>query len=134
MEKKKVIQNKDERIKDLKKLWSLFLKDPDAHDEELGSISEYGLCFDYVPAGTFHDQKSGYFRYQLSWGGPGDEFRFYCDPAFSPYKITYAYLDWFDGMEIELEGKDFNLLKEIFENFFVESGTAAQVLQTGKEV
>jgi len=133
MKRKKVIQNKNERIKDLRTLWNLYLEDPDAQDEELGNIFEYGLCFDYVPAGTFRDQKRGYFCYQLSWGGPSDEFRFYCGPDLKVDKITYAYLDWFDGMEITLRGKDFELLKEIFEMFFVDSGTAKAALEKAME-
>ena len=65
-------------------------------------ILEYPLCFDYVEADTFgtHD---AYHRYQMSWGGPQDEIRFYVvsDVEFS-YKVTYAFLDWYDSAEIDI--------------------------------
>ena len=71
-------------------------------DEEGGetNLYEYGLSFDYVKPGTFgDDQPEGYWRYQLSWGGPSDEFRFFISPGgtLPPYKITYHFMDWFDG-------------------------------------
>ena len=60
-------------------------------DEE---IREYPLCFDYVEADTLGTHEA-YHRYQMSWGGPQDEIRFYNDN-----KVTYAFLDWYDGAEI----------------------------------
>ena len=33
------------------------------------------LCFDYVKPHSFKDQVEGYWRMQLSWGGPSDELR-----------------------------------------------------------
>ena len=65
-------------------------------------IKDYPLSFDYVEANTFgkHD---AYHRYQMSWGGPQDEIRFYVvsDAEFS-HKVTYAFLDWGDGAEIDI--------------------------------
>ncbi len=89
--------------------------------ENLGCFTEYGLSFDYVPEGTFKEQDEAYFRYQLSWGGPSDEFRFYVNPDFSCHRIEYWFLDWFDGAEIVLEGEGRTLLKEIYE-FYREMG------------
>lgn len=67
-------------------------------DDPYRAFSEYGLSFDYVAPGTFERQREGYWRYQLSWGGPSDEFRFYAsDPQSDCYKIQYWFLDWFDG-------------------------------------
>ena len=54
--------------------------DEDGNVPDLGNIFEYGLSFDYVTPGTFKSQVGGYFRYQLSWGGPSDEIRFYATP------------------------------------------------------
>lgn len=65
--------------------------------EELGAFAHYALGFDYVAPGTFDDQKEGYFRYQLSWGGPSDEFRFFVNPDLSCHRVEYWFLDWFDG-------------------------------------
>ena len=85
--------------------------------EDLGTFNEYGLCFDYVTAGTFKDQEQGYFRYQLSYGGPSDEFRFYTDAERNCYCIEYWFMDWYDGAHRELTGDDKDLLQSIFSNF-----------------
>tara|TARA_R100001530_G_scaffold127257_1_gene96421 strand:+ start:198 stop:581 length:384 start_codon:yes stop_codon:yes gene_type:complete len=67
-------------------------------------VNESGLCFDRVEAGTFEGQRAGYWRWQLSWGGPSEEFR-----LFDNGDLEYWYLDWFDGAKVDV--KD-----EIFEN------------------
>ena len=69
-------------------------------------IKDYPLSFDYVEADTFgtHD---AYHRYQMSWGGPQDEIRFY-DPfnsTFNEGKVVYAFLDWYDGAEIDIKAE-----------------------------
>lgn len=110
------------RISDLKILWNLYNSGNDESDPDLGTFNEYGLCFDYVAPNTFNHQRKGYFRYQLSWGGPSDEFRFYVDENFNITKIEYAFLDWFDGATKELTGKNFELMEEIY-NFFKEIGS-----------
>ncbi len=84
---------------------------------------EYGLSFDYVAPGTFTDQEQGYFRYQLSWGGPADEFRFFVNPDLTCYRIEYWFLDWGDGAKKHLSGEDNTLLMEIWREF-EETGTA----------
>jgi len=70
--------------------------------DDLSSFFDYGLCFDYVEFGTFDDQEEDYFRYQLSYGGPSDEFRFYEDGT-----IIYVYLDWFSGVGFDVTHEDF---------------------------
>lgn len=91
----------------------------------IGTFEDYGLSFDYVPEGTWKDQKEGYFRYQLSWGGPSDEFRFFVNPSFKLHRIEYWFLDWFDGADVVLEGDDEKLLEEIFE-MFRDTGTVEE--------
>jgi len=72
-------------------------------NEEYGSFYDYGLSVDYVEPGTFDGQNEGYGRYQLSWGGPSDELRFFFSPRGNvPYRIEYWYMDWFDGASIEI--------------------------------
>src|SRR4030042_934462 len=95
--KGRINEHLDDRISDLEKLWSAYKEDPEKSLDDLGNFNEYGLSFDYVAPNTFEDQRRGYFRYQLSWGGPSDEFRFYCDETLEPYRIEYWFLDWFDG-------------------------------------
>ena len=81
------------------------------------SRNEYGLSFDYVAPNTFNDQEIGYFRYQISWGGPSEEIRFYVDYGKNPYKIEFWFLDWFTGHGIKLDGEYLDIAKEIFQDF-----------------
>ena len=50
-----------------------------------------GLCFDYVDDVDRGNCRS-YWRWQLSWGGPADEFRLFKDGT-----IKYWFFDWYDG-------------------------------------
>lgn len=62
--------------------------------------SHYGLAFDYVEPGTFEDQDEGYWRYQISYGGPSEEIHFYAtmgQHGYQTHRIEFWYLDWFDG-------------------------------------
>jgi hypothetical protein len=104
-------------IEDLRRVWNAYNgeSDPD-YDEE--SLYDYGLSFDYVMPHTFGDeQKEGHFRYQLSWGGPSDEFRFYVGPGYKVYRIEYVFQDWFDGAKRTLSGDDYDLLLDIYQWF-----------------
>lgn len=109
------------RIEDLKELWEKYQKGEDEPE-----IYEYGLAFDYVAPDTFREQPEGYFRYQISWGGPSDEFRFFTNPNFSVHRIEYWFMDWGDGAcrVLPYGDADFVLIKEIYDNLFLESGTA----------
>ena len=92
--------------------------EPDEIDEiMMEARSNYALSWDYVPADTFDDQEQGYFRYQISWGGPSEEIRFYVDYGKKLYKAEYWFLDWFTGHGIELEGNYLDIAKTIFDDF-----------------
>ena len=61
------------------------------------------LSWDYVEPGTFEDQEEGYYRLQLSWGGPSDEFRIYTiADTLEIDVIEYWYMDWFDGASVNV--------------------------------
>jgi len=90
------------------------------------------LSFDYVPRGTFNGQKESYFRYQLSWGGPSDEFRFFTGPDFYPHRIEYWFLDWFDGANKVLRGKNEAFMLEIFD-WFKECGSVQAEFEKAME-
>ena len=60
-------------------------------------VNQTALCWDYVEPYTFNDQREGYYRLQLSWGGPQDEYRIYTDMNKTIHDIEYWYLDWYDG-------------------------------------
>ena len=99
-------------IDELRKLWRRYCNGKDEN-----GFPEYGLAFDYVAPFTFPDQSAGYYRYQLSWGGPSDEFRFYIGAGKQVKRVEYWFMDWYDGASLELEGKDLQLLEEIFQWF-----------------
>jgi len=125
----------------IKELWKSYLKFgeefiPAPSDNEGSNIWEHGLSFDYVSPGTFKEQGQGYFRWQISSGGPSDEFRYYVNPDFSCYFIEYAFLDWFDGATLDVKEHDkegFKILKEIYEEFR-ELGTVEAEYQKAMEL
>ena len=92
--------------------------DDDAIDDAMEEFSWYGLCFDYVEAGTFTDQDEPYFRWQISWGGPSDEFRFFLQNGDELQRVEYWFLDWFDGACREI---DEEIVNDIWESFLLPS-------------
>lgn len=90
-----------------------YMSDPDVYEngsEELGrgGFHEYALSFDYVAPHTFTDQDEGYWRYQISWGGPSDEIRMYGaqdQRGFHLERAEYWFLDWFDGAKIDVSSE-----------------------------
>lgn len=120
--KERIDKEYKDEIATLQKLWNLYQSGNEEGDTDYGTFQEHGLSFDYVAPGTFEGQRRGYFRYQISWGGPSDEFRFFCDANLKPVRIEYWFMDWFDGAKKVLKGKDEVLLVEIFD-FFKEIGS-----------
>ena len=101
-------------LQTLRNLWEHYQQDPEAyHPEEETNLDEYGLDFSYVEPYTFKDQRDGYWRYQLSWGGPSDEFRIWVDSERDIQEIEYWFMDWYDGAHRKLAGDDFDLLHGI---------------------
>jgi len=94
-------------------LWERFRSGKE-QDDDLGRLTDYALCFDYVEPDTFIDQREGYFRYQISWGGPSDEFRFFTNPDLSCHRIEYWFMDWFDGAHRVIEGEQKAFLLELW--------------------
>lgn len=94
------------RLEDLKTLLDYNDDGDDCHPE-LGRLCEYGLCFDYVEPETFDDQHEGYWRHQLSYGGPSQEIRFFYDKgAHRCYRIEFWHLDWYDGASVDITDDD----------------------------
>lgn len=100
------------RIEDFKKFieWEQG-EDEDLRDNgdgELCPFHQYGLGIGYVAQGTFTGQRKGYLRYQLSYGGPSDEVRFYyAYPGDrTPDRIEYVYMDWGTGIGFDVSGED----------------------------
>ena len=77
-------------------------EDYEHYEDFFDYVNQSGLSFDFVPVDTFEDQKRGYWRFQMSWGGPSDEFRIYTDLQNNIEYIEYWYMDWFDGASIRV--------------------------------
>jgi len=119
---KDIVQDRcDSRMADLETLYKLALEDSEAYDDNLGNLAEYGLDFSYVAPETFSDQLEGHYRYQLSYGGPSQEIRFYVSQGedgelhHTPYKIEFWHLDWYDGASVDITNSQ--LAKGLF-NYF----------------
>ncbi len=118
----------ESKLETLRALWELYQEDPEAyHEEEETRLDEYALCFDYVAPNTFDDQPEGYFRYQISYGGPSEEFRIYANKgdahSWTIYRIEYWFLDWFDGAHINLVQGDFTWFESFVLSYFEGSMT-----------
>jgi len=120
----------ENRICTLRDLWEYYCEmgDDSYHPEHETNLWDYHLSFDYVPAGMFGDQHEGYFRYQLSWGGPSDEFRFFVSIDGRPHRIQYHFMDWFDGAKRVLNGAERELLENIF-GWFEDMGSVQAVFK-----
>jgi len=123
------------RINDLRRLWKADRAGEDSAyykgvNDDIGNFGEYGLSFEYVEG---EGKRAGFWCYLISFGGPQEEFRFYADsPAAKPYKITFAFLDWSDGYERALKGRDLELMTEIWE-FFQEIGSTEHAYNASME-
>ena len=105
----------EQDYKDAQKYFEELLSiDPDKQEEFKckDKYNKFFYCedfFDYVNSNALswgwvdaEDEKNpGYFRLQLSWGGPSDEFRIYTiGDTLDIDCINYHYMDWFDGASI----------------------------------
>lgn len=88
------------------------------YDDFFEYVNSRGLSFDYVESFTFEYQETAYWRFQLSWGGPSDEFRIYtnCKNTKEIDYIEYWFMDWFDGAKIDAND---DIIKDIC-NMFLE--------------
>lgn len=91
------------RLEDIKLLYK---------NENWQALKEYALSTDFVSANTFNDQPCGYWRYQISWGGPQDEFRVYSVIN----KVEYWFLDWYDGASLPIKGRNATMIRNIIKN------------------
>lgn len=84
-------------------------------------FEQKGLSIDLIEKNEL-DLDDHFIRYQLSWGGPQDEFRFWKNG-----KISYHFMDWFDHAEKDITvmtrqdpvmEKFFDLFTTAFEGLF----------------
>lgn len=89
-----------------------FLQD-DIREQYEERFNEYGLSFDYIELDK--DIEQDYFSFQLSYGGPSDEIRFYDNGA-----IAYVYMDWFYGVGLNITRDEvFKQLRDWFKELDV---------------
>ena len=129
--------NEDKKCKDLvqgkwdhteETLRELF-EAAERNDDNYEELDTYALSCDYVEGGTDYNSGDGYFRYQMSWGGPSDELRFYAYDDGEPYTIEYWYLDWFDGASVDVTGND--MAERVWSYFFSEWAEQMRETATG---
>ena len=78
-------------------------EEEEIHYDPWEALNEYALCFGYIDPETFHS--APYWRYQISWGGPQSEIRYYVnEKTANPYKTEFWYLDWHDGAAYNIDG------------------------------
>ncbi len=128
-----VRQHLDSRMEDLRDIFKRMDHNfENVRERAYEEYNGYALDFSYVEPDTFNDQPQGYFRYQISWGGPGDEIRYYVNPDLTPCKVEYWYLDWFDGAPITLRGEYLEIAERILADFN-DTGTTQYLLEQALE-
>lgn len=142
MEEKSTIDRMKEhyesRLKDCKILLELEEIENEAPEtteemrDKYGRIEEYGLSMDFADfsenEGPTNDQKSRFFRYQFSWGGPSEEIRIYNNG-----NIEFWFLDW--GVGEHTDGSEFTEFIEKVTGLTIEEikNKVSLFLLTGKE-
>ena len=107
--KDRIEQELEERIKDFKTALKRseksedgsFTIDGDDYEDFISWINSYALAY-------AEDPHYRAMRLELSYGGPQDYFLFFDDGT-----IEYHFLDWFDGAEIILSGKDYEVMEKV---------------------
>lgn len=126
----------DSRLSEIRELFDVYTgRQPATEDITEDSFHEYGLAFDYVAPGTFEDQEEGYWRYQISWGGPSEEIRFYASPTgrgWHMHRAEFWFLDWFDGSHIILTGEHRETAREVFEWFDEIDAVQCEIDKSGE--
>jgi len=120
------------RFEDLMLLYNAWL-DGSEVVEDLGSLNEYGLSFDYVKANTFDDQEEGYFKYLISWGGPSEEFRIFVNKRLAVTAVEFWRMDWFDGAKFDLSGEELTKFTEFFENYLESCGIVERMYEAAQD-
>lgn len=87
------------------------------YDDLYDYVNQNCLGWHYVAPFTFEDQRAGYYRLQLSYGGPSDEFRIYVDDEKNICGVEYWYMDWFDGACVNADKED--VVNDVIESFMM---------------
>ncbi len=95
-------------LKSTAAMMTVYMDKPEVYEagnDDQGPFFECGLCFDYV---TGEDGEDDYWRYQLAWGGPSEEIRFYARraQAATARYIEHVYMDWNCGIAFDVTCSD----------------------------
>lgn len=126
----RVDQHLKERIVDLRRLWKTYEKGIEKVPN-LGTLPEYGLAFEFIVSDLKRGSGISYFRYQLSCGGPSDEFRFFAmhdGRAWKAVRIEY----WFDRAKRVLRGTRLEFMRTLFA-WFDEGSITRRVYREATE-
>lgn len=125
-------EKKNNYTRELRALEKAMHQGGDEGEAAWEELANFGLSFDYVAPHTFHKQPRGYWRWQLCWGGPSAEFRFFGTPLRYEVvldRIEFSFQDWFDGHTRKLTGLDEQLVGRLFQSLFVDSETATRAYE-----
>ena len=112
----RIEEHQESRLDDLRRFQASGWDEAQLSDDDYAMpFNEYGLSWDYVESDT--EDRPGYWRYQISCGGPAEELRFYCDQAGHVWTIEFVFLDWSDHAKRTLQGDDRKLGQEIWDYF-----------------
>jgi len=101
------------RMEDIRALYEADITGAEPPEDVGCGLADYGLGFELVEAGTYRDQRADYVCYQISWGGPSEEFRIYRNGD-----VEFWFLDWFDGAKVDVIGYDADIIRNIVESVY----------------
>ncbi len=76
--------------------------------------NEYETFIDWINERALSYEDDPYYRAKvllLTWGGPSDYFLFFTELDC----IEYHYQDWYDGAKRELQGHDYEVMRQVYE-------------------
>jgi hypothetical protein len=92
-------------------------------------VNMTALSWDFEKGNTFSMKlnksesayyKAGYYRLNLSYGGPSTEFRVYTDKDLNIDRIEYWYLDWYDGASVVVDSSSYIVVDLIMQFLEIE--------------
>jgi hypothetical protein len=122
--------------------------------EKYMELKAYALGFDFVAAGDVGNAVP-FWRWQLSWGGPQDEFRFPYEDSVTKYggdaarafssndglvyagvhqqKCEYWFLDWGDCAHCNVLGHDLIIMQKVL-RYYAETGEVLEAFRNARGI
>ena len=77
-------------------------EDAETYNNAQDEWHDFGLSYQYVEPFTFDDQRDGYWRFQISFGGPSEELRAWFDSNDQLRALEFWFLDWGEGAMVDV--------------------------------